>query len=419
MDDVETQFRGDAETLEAWLPLHEKISAERFAAEREIIFRRSWLYIGKADALTQPGSYFVKELPTLGASLIIVRGTDGKVRAFHNICRHRGNKLIRGGSGCEAAIRCGFHGWAFSPEGACLVVTDEHQFPLLDKSKLGLIAVACEVWNDFIFVNFAPQETLAQWLEDMWDQYPGYFESHEKIGSYAVEIESNWNLGVNSFTEGYHTLYIHRNTVPDYQGGKGNPQRHRPFMQMMKHHTRYSAPANPDHHETPAEALAWKHGNKLLPAATFRHEGLVAGVNPSRAEKWLFDVVELFPNNVMLTGQYWHMVMTFWPLAANRTLMVQEAFAYKPKNMGERLSQEFFRSRGREVLREDLNTLEAQHAALSSGAMRHAYLSRQEAAILHHYRVADAMLRDAFVAASGEAAMAERRIPQPMTGPAA
>ncbi|MCL2429071.1 MAG: hypothetical protein FWD12_07545, partial [Alphaproteobacteria bacterium] len=77
------------------------------------------------------------------------------------------------------------------------------------------------------------------------------------------------------------------------------------------------------------------------------------------------------------------------------------------------------RSRGREVLREDLNTLEAQHAALSSGAMRHAYLSRQEAAILHHYRVADAMLRDAFVAASGEAAMAERRIPQPMTGPAA
>jgi hypothetical protein len=60
--------------------------------------------------------------------------------------------------------------------------------------------------------------------------------------------------------------------------------------------------------------------------------------------------------------------------------------------MGERLSQEFFRSRGREVLREDLNTLEAQQAALSSGAMQHAYLSRQESALLHHYRVADAML---------------------------
>ena len=297
MDDVQTRFRGDADSLESWLPLHEKITHERFAAEREKIFRRSWLYVGKATELTQPGSYFVKELPTLNASLIVVRGDDGTVRAFHNICRHRGNKLIRGGSGCEAAIRCGFHGWAFTNQGDCAIVTDEHQFPALDKSKLGLIAVACEVWNDFVFVNFDPRDTLREWLEDMWDQYPGYFQQHEKIASYSVEIESNWNLGVNSFTEGYHTLYIHRNTVPDYQGGKGNQQRHRPFMQLMKHHTRYSAPGNPDHHETPAEALAWRHGHKMLPAATYQHDGLVAGVNPSRAEKWLFDVIELFPNN--------------------------------------------------------------------------------------------------------------------------
>ena len=160
MDDVQTLFRGDADSLESWLPLAEKVTHERFAAEREKIFRRSWLYLGKATDLTQPGSYFVKELPTLNASLIIVRGDDGKVRAFHNICRHRGNKLIRGGAGCEAAIRCGFHGWAFSNQGDCAIVTDEHQFPALDKSKLGLLAVACEVWNDFVFVNFDPRETL-------------------------------------------------------------------------------------------------------------------------------------------------------------------------------------------------------------------------------------------------------------------
>ncbi|HEX4111568.1 MAG TPA: aromatic ring-hydroxylating dioxygenase subunit alpha [Stellaceae bacterium] len=392
MDDVQTRFRGDAESLESWLPLHEKITAERFAAEREKIFRRSWLYIGKATELTQLGSYFVKDLPTLGVSLIVVRGEDGKIRGFHNICRHRGNKLIRGGAGCNPSIRCGFHGWGFSNQGECVVVTDEHQFPGLDKGKLGLIPVATETWYDFVFVNFAPQQTLAEWLEDMSDQYPGYFEGHEKIASYSVEIESNWNLGVNSFTEGYHTLFIHHNTVPDYQGGKGNQMRHRPYMQLMKHHTRYSAPGNPDHHETPAEALAWRHGHKMLPAATFKHDGFPAGLNPSRADKWLFDVIELFPNNVMLTGQYWHMMLTFWPLSANRTVMVQEAFAYKPQNMGERLSQEFFRSRGREVLREDLNTLEAQHAALSSGAMKDAYLSRQESALLHHYRVADGML---------------------------
>src|SRR5579863_2391791 len=162
MDDVQTRFRGDADGLESWLPLHEKITPERFAAEREKIFGRSWLLIGKTTELTRPGSYFVKDLPTLGASLIIVRGEDGKVRGFHNVCRHRGNKLIRAGSGCEPAIRCGFHGWAFSNQGECVVVTDEHQFPALDKAKLGLIPVATETWYDFVFVNFAPRQTLAE-----------------------------------------------------------------------------------------------------------------------------------------------------------------------------------------------------------------------------------------------------------------
>ncbi len=392
MDDVQTHFRGDAENLESWLPLADKVTPERFALEREKIFRRSWLLIGDTAELKEPGSYFVRELPTLNASLIVVRGEDGKVRSFHNVCRHRGNKLIRGGSGCRPAITCGFHGWAFSNQGDCRVVTDEHQFPGLDKSKLSLLPVATELWHDFVFVNFAPRQSLAEWLEDLWDQYPGYFEGHEKVASYGVELASNWNLGVNSFTEGYHTLFIHRNTVPDYQGGKGNQMRHRPFMQLMKRHTRYSAPGNPDHHETPAEALAWRHGHKMLPAATYQHGNLPAGVNPSRAERWLFDVIELFPNTVMLTGQYWHMVLSFWPTAADRTGMMQTAYAYKPKNMGERLSQEFFRSRGREVLREDLNTLEAQYAGLSSGVMTHGYLSRQESALLHHYRVAEEML---------------------------
>ena len=393
MDDLQTQFRGDADTLESWLALADKVTPERFALEREKIFRRSWLLIGDTEALREPGGYFVRELPTLNASLIVMRGDDGKVRSFHNICRHRGNKLIRGGSGRRPTIACGFHGWGFATTGECVAVTDEQQFPLLDKSKLGLLQVATEVWNDhFVFVNFDPRQSLAEWLEDMWDQYPGYFEGHEKIASYGVEMTSNWNLGVNSFTEGYHTLFIHRNTVPDYQGGKGNLMRHRPFMQFMKRHTRYSAPGNPDHHETPAEALAWAHGHKMLPAATYRHDDLPRGVNPSRAERWLFDVIELFPNTVMLTGQYWHMALSFWPTAADHTTMLQTAYAYKPRNMGERLSQEFFRSRGREVLREDLNTLEAQYAALSSGAMSHGYLSRQESALLHHYRVAEAML---------------------------
>jgi phenylpropionate dioxygenase-like ring-hydroxylating dioxygenase large terminal subunit len=269
-------------------------------------------------------------------------------------------------------------------------------FQDLDKSQLGLIPVTSEVWNGFLFVNFdeEPRETLKEWLGELYDGYGGYFENHERASSHSVAVKSNWNLGVNSFTEGYHTLFLHKKTVPDYQGGKGNPMRHRPSIELMKRHYRHSAPANPDHHATPAEALAFRFGHKMLPASP-PAEGLALppGVNPSRYDKWLFDVVELFPNFVLLCGAYWHIELWFWPISADTTLVVQDFYTYKAKTLAERVSQEFFRTRGREVFREDLNTLEAQQEMLGSGRMAEVVLSRQEIGLQHHYRVAADMLR--------------------------
>src|SRR5262249_53534584 len=160
---------------------------------------------------------------------------------------------------------------------------------------------------------------------------------------------------------GYHTLYIHRNSMPDYQGGRINPERHRPFLEMFKRHHRYSAPANPDHVWTPAETLAWRYGKQCIPAFDNDMTGMPPGINPSRYAHWAFDVVQLFPQTVLLFGNHWHIELRFWPLDCDRTRIEQDIFAYKPKNLGERISQEFWISRGRQVVLEDLNTLEAQH----------------------------------------------------------
>jgi glycine betaine catabolism A len=197
---------------------------------------------------------------------------------------------------------------------------------------------------------------------------------------------------VNSFTEGYHTLYLHKNTARDYQGGKSNPNRHRPHMELTKRHHRYSAPANPDHRILPVEAIAIKYGRKLLPAFDFDYSMLPPGVNPSRYDKWAFDVVELFPNFVMLTGNHARAELWFWPIDHARTLVVNRAYNYKTKNLGERLSREYFRARGRDVVREDLNTLEAQQQMLSSGVLPHVLLSRQEMALQHHFAVSAEMM---------------------------
>lgn len=391
---VETQYRGETTTLAHRVPIVEKLSAGHFEQERAKIFRRSWLIVGHAADVPEPGSYLVRNLPTLKTSLLVMRGRDGRIRAFHNVCTHRGNKLVRDGRGCQRQLSCGFHGWTFSPEGELLVVTDEHQFQDLDKAALGLRPVPTDVWEDLVFVNVDPEprESLREWLGELADDYGGYFDAHQRASSNRVIVKCNWNLAVNSFTEGYHTLYIHRHSVPDYQGGKINPQRHRPLMQMFQRHHRYSAPANPDHVLTPAEALAVKFGRKILPAFDGDMTGMPKGVNPARYEHWAFDVVQFFPNVVFLFGNHWHIELFFWPLDATATEVVQDFYFYKPATVAERVSHQFFLSRGRQVFLEDLNTLEAQQEMLSSGALTHLQLSRQEMSLQHHYKVTDEML---------------------------
>jgi phenylpropionate dioxygenase-like ring-hydroxylating dioxygenase large terminal subunit len=390
---VQTRFQGDITSLKNVIALHDKVAPETFEREREKIFKKSWLMVAHASDVPEAGSYIVREVPVAGASLIVIRGRDGRVRAFHNICRHRGNKLIRSGEGCKSTLTCGFHGWTWANTGELLGVTDESQFPSLQKDKLGLIEVATEVWENFVFVNFdpAPAETLTEWLGELADGYDGHFDK-QKTASYRVRVKCNWNLAVNSFTEGYHTAYIHRNTAPDYQGGKKNPNRHRPFMQLCKRHARYSAPANPDHAISPAEAVAWTYGPKMLPAADFDYAGMAPALNPGRAEHWLFDVIEIFPNLIILPGKNYYIEMQFWPLSAGETEFIGSAYTYKAERYSHRIAQEFFRTRFREILREDMNTLEAQQAAISSAVMPEVFLSQQELVLAHHYRVSEAML---------------------------
>src|SRR5262245_17914941 len=109
MDQVETQFHGHNRGLNTRIDVRSLLSAENYALEREKIFRRSWLPIAHTDDVPKRGSFFVFEMPTFNASLLVVRGQDDKIRVFHNACRHRGNKLERE-SGCTRAFSCNFHG---------------------------------------------------------------------------------------------------------------------------------------------------------------------------------------------------------------------------------------------------------------------------------------------------------------------
>lgn len=393
---TQTVFRGDVGRLAGTVNLLERVQPGYFAREVEKIFRRAWLPVASASELPRRGSYVVVEVPPLKASLLIVRGEDDVVRAFYNICRHRGNKLALDAKGCSRSFTCVFHAWTFANDGRLAAVTDESQFPGLDKAARGLIPVTCEVWEDFVFVNFQPQprESLRQWLGEL-DGYAGYFAGREQIASWSIVVKANWHITINAFTEGYHSLFLHRNTLPDYQGGKGNPMRHRPFLEVMARHGRYSAKANPDHKMTPAEAVAYTAGRKLYPAfppVDANAPGFPKAVNPGRIDHWAFDIVELFPHFVLIAGADWHQNMWFWPIDADHTEIRVVDYAYAAKSVGDKLAHSYLRVRNREVFREDISTMEAVHAMLQSGAMPDIVLSQQEMLIRNHYAVAADMV---------------------------
>src|SRR3954447_17827359 len=109
----------------------DSISPEFFELEREAIFKRAWLNVGRVEQLPRTGSYFTKEIHAARTSIVVVRGSDGEVRAFHNMCRHRGNKLVWSDypheetAGTCRQFTCKYHGWRYSLSGDLTFVQQE------------------------------------------------------------------------------------------------------------------------------------------------------------------------------------------------------------------------------------------------------------------------------------------------------
>jgi phenylpropionate dioxygenase-like ring-hydroxylating dioxygenase large terminal subunit len=152
------------------LPIDPYVESEYLDFEREHIFRTAWLNVGRIDDVPQSGSYFVREIELLNASVLVTHASDGVIRAFHNVCSHRQNKLVWKSRGtCRGYLSCQFHGWTYDLEGKLRGVLDEENFHALDKDRLGLTPLATGVWEGFIFVNFQaePDETLEEYLSGL------------------------------------------------------------------------------------------------------------------------------------------------------------------------------------------------------------------------------------------------------------
>jgi glycine betaine catabolism A len=369
------------------------ISADYFELERERVFRRSWLYVAREEELADTGDYLVRDLAVAKASLLLVRGGDGQIRAFHNICRHRGNKLVRAHNGGARYFTCGFHGWVYDLGGNLVKIVDEPQFYGINKAEISLVQVHAQSWQGFIFVNLAPRpaETLHQWVGEIADQYDHYFDHKTLLSDYRAVVACNWKVALDSFDETYHVPTLHRHSIPDVTFNPNRPPR---FLnaEVFKRTHRWSLYGNPEHKPTYAEGIAINFGPSTFLVSNDRSKSLPEGVNPTRDPNWAFDIFVIFPNFMCLTGDGWYWPIEFWPLDSQHTLISQRIYHFKPANAGERISQEFMRTRSRDIVREDLNTLENIQASLNSRAIPHLYLSEQEVLIRHRLKIISDMV---------------------------
>jgi len=182
--------------------------------ERQAIFLRTWIHVGHVCELPEAGSFFRREVEFARTSLLIVRGRDGDIRAFHNVCTHRGTQLVEDAAGKRSLFTCRYHGWTFGGDGELVGAPDFERFTVA-KEDCGLKRVALEVCAGLIFVNFAkaPRESLREFLGPIADELETLpVAKATGVSEYVYEINANWKLNFDNFQENYHLRFIHPRT---------------------------------------------------------------------------------------------------------------------------------------------------------------------------------------------------------------
>lgn len=211
---TEADFAGVRRPLAeaSWLPSHAYTDPSVWEAEKARFFKRSWLVVARADQFTHAGDYRTVEIA--GANLVLVRGRDSVIRAFHNVCRHRG-MWVADGCGRAASFACPYHLWTYDLEGRLIAAPEMERTADFEMASVRLGPVQCEIWEGFVAINLDDDaEPLAPQLEDLraitapWNM-SDMVTVHEKV----FPISWDWKLMWENAIEGYHTSALHKTSA--------------------------------------------------------------------------------------------------------------------------------------------------------------------------------------------------------------
>ena len=384
--------------------LEDCVSEEFYEKEREHVFRKTWLYMGRVERVPRSGSYFTRELKFLNTSIIIVRGKDSVIRALHNICPHRGNKMLWSDDpfeevqGRAPVLYCRFHGWRYNLDGSLHAPTRKDLLLDFDAESCRVPAIQCEVWEGFIFVNLNPdnREPLRSFLGELAHGIEGYpFAGPHQVYRFKAELQCNWKIFVDGFAESYHGPYLHASSFGALTAeardafDQPNPFTDALAYQLKGPHRMFSFSGEPSR-KTPyskpiecvMEASAAGPWNKRTDRGP-----MPTGLNPTRSEKYGFDSFQFFPNFVLIFGSSGFSTHAHWPTGPHSHIFEVEMFYQPPKTHKERLGQELTVSFLNDIILEDASPSEGLQAMLNSGALTHFTMNDEEILLRHLHKV--------------------------------
>lgn len=201
------------------LPVAAYTKRDWFEREQEAIFSRTWAYGGFAEDVSEPGAYLSVRAGL--NEIFVVMGRDRRLRAFHNMCRHRGTQLLRAVGKVQRAITCPYHDWTYDLEGRLLSVPDEERaFGGVDKSCFSLKPASVDLWRGMLFVHPDPNAgSIMEWFGDIErhlgphdvDALPEYPDART-----SYEIKANWKIVVENYIDVYHLAHLHSGTLAMY-----------------------------------------------------------------------------------------------------------------------------------------------------------------------------------------------------------
>jgi carnitine monooxygenase subunit len=350
------------------LPAWTYHSPALFNLERDHVFLTHWQVVGHENDIPAPGDWLSFDL--LGERAVVMRGHDGVVRAFHNLCRHRGARVVDGEEGhCKGAIVCPFHGWVYNLDGTLRGAAQPSTFGDLDKSEFGLKPIELGSFHGFLFLRFkpGPQPDIATLLAPYDADFAAY-GSREivpvKVPDWSVDLAVNWKSVRDVDNEGYHVPMAH----PALQDLYGRDYRDHYLPNGLHYSAGYFG-------DTPGRR--WSVRNYLKHAP--KQEAL-----PERLRNvWTY--YGLFPNQVFAftpeSIQFYHDI----PLDLGATRLTGKLYRRPDEDRRQRLARYLAMRIDRDTSAEDQQLSVWSNESMLSSAFDGFHLSDQEWGLKRHH----------------------------------